>query len=184
MFLGKGIAIDDVRLFDPVQDHVHRADAQHRWVEIEPVKHCCVEMLAQLWVAQHLGMLPPHIFAGSDEEAASAGRRIADGVRRFRFGELDHQSDNVPRRAELPVLPGRRNFAEHVLVDIAFRIAIVHLDFVELLDGLGQQRRRRNTEPRILHVLAEGRSLPAKRAQKRKDVLVDDLEHLARLEDL
>ena len=90
----------------------------------------------------------------------------------------------MARRAELAVLPGGRDLAEHVFVDVALGVAIVHPHRVELLDGFSEQRRRRDPEPRILHVLAESRAFPAERAQERKDMLVDNLEHFARLEKL
>lgn len=180
--LGERIPINDMRTFYPVQHHVHRPDAEHGAVEIEAVEHRLVEMFAQFRVAQHFGMPAPQVLTDGDQETAGASGRIADDVRRLWLRQLDHQRNNVPRRAELPVLPGSRDLAEHVLVDITLGVAIVHPHIVELLHRLSEQRRRRNAEARVLHVLAESRTLPAERAQEREHVLVNDCEHLARLE--
>jgi hypothetical protein len=61
----------------------------------------------------------------------------------------------MPGRAKLAILPGGRNLAEHVLVDIALGVAVIHPDRVKLLDRLCQQRRRLDAQARVLHVLAE-----------------------------
>jgi hypothetical protein len=53
---------------------------------------------------------------------------------------------------------------------------------VELLDRLGEQGRRRDPEPRVLHMLAERRILATQGAQEREDVFVDHPEHIARFE--
>ena len=53
----------------------------------------------------------------------------------------------------------RRAGPEHVLVDVALGVALVHPSIVELLDGLRQQRRRRDAEARIFHVRTEWRAL-------------------------
>jgi hypothetical protein len=45
------------------------------------------------------------------------------GVRR---GQLDHQPDDVARRAELAVLPGAGDLAEHVFVEVALGVAVLH----------------------------------------------------------
>lgn len=127
-------------------------------------------------------MPAPEILASGNQKAAGANSGIADDVCRLWLRQLDHQRNDVPRRAELAVLPGGRDLAEHVLVEITLGVPIVHPDSVELLDRLREQRRRRDTETRVLHVLAESRALPAECAQEREDVLVHHREHLARFE--
>ena len=47
-----------------------------------------------------------------------------------------------------------------------------------------EQRRRRNPEACVFHMLGESGALAAERAQEGKDVLVDDSEHLPRFEQL
>src|SRR5208337_720737 len=119
-------------------------------------------------------MMVAEIFAGRDQEAAGARRWIADDVRWRGLGQLDHQRDDVARGAKLTILAGSGDLAEHVFVDIALGVAIVHPDLVELLDGLGEQRRRRDAKTCILHMLAESRALATERAQKREDMFIDD----------
>ena len=108
----------------------------------KPLNNGLVKMLPQVRVAQHFGMPAPEILASGDKEAAGAGSWIADDVRRRRLGQLDHQRDDMPGRTKLAVLPGGRDLAKHVFVDITLGVAIVHPDSVKLLDRLREQSRR------------------------------------------
>jgi hypothetical protein len=108
----------------------------------------------------------------------STACRIADEIGRLRCGQLHHQPDDVPRRAELPVLPGARDLAEHVLVEVPLGVAVLHRHVVEQVHHLGRQCRRRNGEARILHVMRVSRVVSAERPQKREHVLPDDGVHL------
>jgi hypothetical protein len=62
----------------------------------------------------------------------------------------------VPGRAELPVLPGGGDLAEHVLVQITLGVAIGHVDGVELIDDIGEHARRGHHEKGIFHVMRVG----------------------------
>ena len=119
-------------------------------------------------------MVLAQIFARRDEEARRAAGRIADHVVRLRRGHLDHQLDDVARRAELAVLPGGGDLAEHVFVEVALGVAILHRHLVDHVHHLGQQRRRGDGEARVLHVVRVGGVVAAQRAQEREDVFVDD----------
>ena len=81
--------------------------------------------------SQSLGVVLAQVLAGGHEEAAGAARRIADHVLRRRRGHLDHQPDDVARRAELAVLPGGGDLAEHVLVEVALGVAVLHRHVVD-----------------------------------------------------
>ena len=164
--------------FDAVQQHVHAADAEHRVVEVEAVEHAVVEMLSAGGVPQNLRMPLSEMFTGCDEKSARAARRVANHVRRGRLHHLDHQADDVPGRPELPVLPSRRNLAEHVFVEVALRVPVVHRHVVDHVHDLRQQRRSRNREPSVLHVMGVGRVVAAKGPQEREDVVADHREHL------
>ena len=102
----------------------------------------------------------------------------------MRRGQLDHELDDVARGAELAVLPGAGDLAEHVFVEVALGVAVLHRHLVDHVHDLGEQRRRRDGEARILHVVRVGRAVAAERAQEREDVLADDGEHLRRREVL
>ena len=71
-------------------------------------------------------------------------------------GHLHHEPDDVARRAELAVLPGGGQLAQHVLVDVALGIAVVHGDVVDQVDDLGEQRRRGDGEAGVAHVVRVG----------------------------
>ena len=96
--------------------------------------------------------------AGGDEEARSAAGRIADHILGRGRGHLHHQLDDVARGAELPGLPGGGDLTEHVLVEIAFGIAVGHVDAVELIDHVGQHPGRGHHEKSVLHLVAVGRA--------------------------
>ena len=85
----------------------------------------------------------------------------------------------MPRGAELPVLPGARDLAEHVLVDVALGIATFQRDCVEQVDHLGQERRRGDGEPGVPHVLAIGGTLATEGSEEGEDVVVHHLVHVA-----
>ena len=84
---------------------------------------------------------------------------------------LDHELDDVARRAELAVLPGAGDLAEHVFVEVALGVAILHRHLVEHVHDFGEQRGRGDGEARVLHVMRVGGVVAAERAQEREDVL-------------
>ena len=88
-----------------------------------------------------------------DEEAGGAASRIADDVFWCRCGHVHHQLDDVARSAELAILSGGSNLTEHVLVEVALRVAVGHVDAVELIDHVSQHTGRGHHEDGILHVV-------------------------------
>ncbi len=94
-----------------MQQHVHAADAKHRVVEVEAVEHRVVEVMPKFRVAEDFRVVLTQIFVGRHEETRGSARRVANDVFRLRRGHLDHQPDDVPGRAELPVLPRGRDLA-------------------------------------------------------------------------
>jgi hypothetical protein len=81
------------------------------------------------------------VLAGGNEEAGGAAGGVADDVGGLRRRQLHHQADDVTRRAELAVLPGGRDLAEHVLVEIPFRVAILQRHVVDEVHDLREQPR-------------------------------------------
>ena len=161
-----------------MQRHVHRADAQHRRVEVEAVEQALVEVPPQLVVAEQRGVMLAQIFAGRDQEAAGADGGVADHVLGLRLHQLHHRRDDVAGRAELAVLAGGGDLRQHVLVHVALGVAVAHVELVELVDDLGEQRRPRDLEAGVAHVARVGRAFAVERADEREDMLVDDAEHL------
>ena len=125
VLLRQRVAVADVRVLYAVQQHVHAANAQHGVVEVEAVEQAVVEVLAQLRVVQQLGVALAQVLARRDQEARGTASRVADDVGGLGRGELHHEPDDVARRAELPVLSGGGDHAEHVLVDVALGVAFL-----------------------------------------------------------
>ena len=105
----------------------------------------------------------------------AGSQMVSSGRRRH---QLDHQPDDVARGAELAVLAGGGDLAQHVFVEVALGVAIVHGDLVDQVHNPRQERWRGDGEARVLHVLGVGRAVAARGAKERKDVLVHDGEHL------
>lgn len=54
-----------------------------------------------------------------DEKSTSSCGRIANTIAWARIAHVDHHADDVPRRAELPVLASGIQLAEQILVEVA-----------------------------------------------------------------
>jgi hypothetical protein len=100
---------------------------------------------------------------------------------------IHHQLDDVARRAELAVLPGAGDLAEHVLVQVALGVGVGHVDAVELVDHVGQHARRRHHEDGVLHVVRVGRvalllgaAVAAQRLDEGEHLVLDRGKHLLR----
>ena len=115
------------------------------------------------------------VLVGVDEEAAGAGRRIADAFAGPRVHHLDHHADDVPRRAELAVLAGRVQLAQQVLVQVALHVLILagNLHVVDGLAGFDEQAGLVDLELGVLHLLGEGAALAAQRLDEGKDLFLD-----------
>lgn len=99
------------------------------------------------------------VFRGGDQEARGAAGRVADHILRRRRSHFHHQLDDMARSAELAVLPGSRDLAQHVLVEIALGIGIGHVDAVELVHHVGQHPGDGYHEQGVPHVMGVGRIL-------------------------
>ena len=182
--LGQRVAVADVGVLHAVEEHVHRADAEHGVVEVEAVEQALVEVLLELWVVEEIRIALAQVLAGGDEKARRAAGRVAEDVVRRGRGHLDHEADDVARGAELAVLAGGGDLAEHVFVEVALGVAVLHRHLVEQVHHLGQERRGGDGEAGVLHVVGVGGAVAAQRAQEGEDVLVHDGEHVGRGEIL
>ena len=91
-----------------------------------------------------------------NKEAAGAARRIADHIGGLWLQHVDHQPDDVARRAELAVDAGRRQLAQQVLIEIALGVALGQRQLVDHVDRLHQKARLLDHQLRVLHELGEG----------------------------
>ena len=122
-----------------MQQHVHAADTQHGVVEVVAVERALVEMAARRGVlVDGVAVVLHQVLRRGNEEARRAAGRVADHVLGRRGGHVHHQTDDVTRRAELTVLSGGGNLAEHVLVEVTLGVAVGHIDAVELVNDVGQ----------------------------------------------
>ena len=140
-----------------MQEHVHAADAQHGAVEVVPVEGALVVAPAGgLVPVDGLAVVADQVLGGGDEKTGGAAGRVADAVLRGGRGHLDHEFDDVARGAELAVLAGAGDLAEHVLVEIALGVGVGHVDGVELVHHVGQHPRGRDHEQGVLHMPGVG----------------------------
>jgi hypothetical protein len=123
-------------------------------------------------------MMLAKIFPSGNQKSASAGGWIADHVLGLRLHQLHHHRDDVAGGAELTVLAGRGDLPQHVFVDVALGVAIAHVELVELVDYLDEERRARDLKTRVAHVARIGCAFAVERPQEWEDVLVDDAKHL------
>lgn len=167
-----------------MQQHVHRADPQHRRIEVVAVEGALVVAAAAGFGAVDLvAVVVMQVFGGADEIAGAAAGRVADDVGRRRRGHFHHQLDDVARGTELAVLAGAGDLAQHVFVQVALGVAVGHVDVVELVNHVGQHPGRGHHEQGVLHVVAVGAAALAsladplaERFHERKDLVTHDLE--------
>src|SRR5207237_1088221 len=82
------------------------------------------------------------------------------------------------------VLSGARDLAEHVLVEIAFCVAILHRYVVNHVYDSREQCRSRNGEARSSHLLRVAGYVGVERAEKWENVPANNREHFCRREVL
>ena len=153
--LGQRVLVADFWVLHAVQQHVHAADAQHGIVEVVAVERALAKVAPRRGVlVDGVAVVRHQVLKRCNQEARRAAGRVADHVLGRGGGHVHHQTDDVARRAELAVLSGGGNLAEHVLVEVALGVAVGHVDAVELVDHVGQHTGRRHHEEGILHVVA------------------------------
>ena len=171
MVLGEGVAIPNIGILDAVEQHVHAADAKHRVVEVEPVEHLVVEVRPWFLIPEHLGVVMAQVLASCDQEAGSAAGRVADDIGRGGRDHLHHELDDVARRPELAVLSCGRDLGEHVFIEVALGVAILHRDLGDEIHYFRKKLRRGDRESRVLHVVCVRRTVAPERPQKWENVL-------------
>ena len=140
-----------------MEHHVHAADAEHGGVEVVAVEGSLAEAAAGGGVPEDsVAVVFFEVFRGSHEEARRAAGGVADHVLGDGSGHVRHEADDVPGGAELAVLPRRGNFAQHVLVEVALGVPVVHVDGVELVHHACQHPGGGYEEHGVLHVAAVG----------------------------
>ncbi len=125
-----------------MEHEVHGRDAEHGHIEVKAVEHVRLDVLAvglqevagedpvdfavlTLLLGDALGggVLLQEVVHDGDEEARGAAGRVGDAVGGLGLHEIDHEADDVPRRAELAVDAGGGELAEQVFVEVALGVA-------------------------------------------------------------
>ena len=128
-----------------------------------------------MWRGGLLGRYSPA--ATRKPQVPTAG--IANHVLGLGLYQLHHSRDDVARSAELAVLAGRGDLRQHVLVHITLSVSVAHIELIELVDDLGEQRRPRDLETGICACGVRRREpLPFSAPDEREYALVHDPEHL------
>ena len=173
----EGILVADVGALDAVEHHVHAPDAEHGGIEIKAMKDVLGKALAGGFVGKDLGLVVlAQVFPGGHEEPAGSAGGVADDVGGGGCGHLHHQIDDVAGGAELPVLPGGCDLAQHVLVDVALEVAVVHGELVEPVDDVGEQAGGGHNEEGLLHVRSVEALGPAEVLDEGKDLVAHEVE--------
>ena len=174
----EAVPILDVGIVNPVQHQVHCTDTQHREVGVEAVQHLVLVVVGILLLQQFGLVMLTHILGTLDDKTRTTHSRVTDGVLQGGLHDFNHHADDVSRCTELTVVARSRHLAEHILIDIAHRVTVVHVKMVDTLDNLGEGTGALNQEGRILHETAVGRLLAATQVlDEHKHVLADDAVH-------
>ena len=131
-------------------------------------------------------LLRPHILRRRHQKAPRPTGRITDHLMGTWSHQRHHHLDNVARRAKLPIRPCCCQLREHVLIQIALRIPILHRNLINLSHHIRQQRRIGNQKHRILHMTGIG-TLPSTAPQilnKRKCLIPHNPQHLLRIRQI
>ena len=115
------------------------------------------------------------------QEASTTHRRVADKVGRCRLHHIDNHTNDVARRAKLSVRSRSSHLTEDILIDIAHRITVVHVECIDPIDHLRQCTSIRDKEGSRLHIPTVGTLLTCSDGlDKLKHVLTNHLKHIFR----
>ena len=115
------------------------------------------------------------------QEARTTHRRVADIVGWCWLHHIDNHTDDVARRAELSVSARSSHLTKDILIDIAHRITVVHVEGIDPIDHLRQCASIRDKEGSRLHIPTVGTLLACSDGlDKLKDILTNHLKHVFR----
>ncbi len=138
--LGQRVSVDDVRRFDPVQDHVHDADDVGEGLLFLAVEGAFLKGAVLRGGA--LGVRLPEVVEGFAEEAHRAAGTVINAFAQLRRDDLD---DRALQRARVVILSAVAPGVAHVL-DLGFvkvgEFVLLDLraeaEFVDVVDDLAQ----------------------------------------------
>ena len=161
-----------------MKHQVHRSDTKHREVSVETVKHLVLVVVGILLLQEFLPVVLLNVFRTLHDESGTTHCRVADRVFQGGLHQLHHHADDVSRCAELTVVSRCCHLPENILVGVAHRIAVVHIEVVDTLHYLRQRARTLNEEGGILHETTVGGILALVEVlDEYEHILAHDAEH-------
>ena len=162
-----------------MQEEVHCSDTQHRWVSIVAIDKRRLDMLHRFCRIECPLVMLLDILHCLHQEARTTHRRVADKVVRRRLHHIHNHTDNVTRRTKLSVRSRSSHLTEDILIDIAHRITVVHVEGIDPIDHLRQCTSIRDKEGSRLHIPAVSTLLTCSDGfDKLKDILTNHLKHV------
>ena len=142
-----------------MQHQVHRTDSKHCLVSIKAVEHFVAVMVGLLFFQQFLLMMFLDELSRFHDESSRTHSWVAHSVVQVRLHHINHHSNDMARSTELTVVTACGHLAQHILVHIAHRVAVIHIKTVDPLDNLDQRTSVRNQEVGVIHKAAVSRFL-------------------------
>ena len=158
VLFGNAVLVVDFRVGDGMEHQVHGGDAQHGAVHVKAGEGVPGEVFPLLRGHAVLVMVAD-VLRRPHQEARRAAGGVADGVLRGGPEQLHHHGNDMPGRAELAVLSGGGQLAQHVLVQVALHVLLGKIVLVEVVqpgDDLLQHLGRGNQEHGVAHVAGKG----------------------------
>ena len=163
-----------------MQQHVHRTDTQHSLVGIKTIKHGRIIALAHISIGLDGGAVLVVNLAGSlHDESCTTHRWVANHIINLRLSHRDDHTDDMTRGTELSVLAFLRHASQHILVNIAHRVGIFHIQQVDIIYHRLQHICLWNAEHSILHIATISRTtLFSNALDKHKHIVTHVVQHI------
>jgi hypothetical protein len=124
LFAGQRVVFDDVRVGESVQVHVDQRQAHHVGRDVVAVD-VGGEVLAlvrcELVAGARFAVVLEDVLPGRNQEARRAAGRVENAFVLLRVDDLDHEVDDVARRAELAGVALAAEHREQVFEGVAQR---------------------------------------------------------------
>ena len=82
-----------------------------------------------------------NVFGGFNDEASGTHSGVTNLILEGRLHQLDHHTDDVARSAELAIGTGGSHLAQNVLIYVAHRVPVVHVQGIDAVHHLDQRAR-------------------------------------------
>jgi hypothetical protein len=128
------VVLEDVRVGEAVQVQVHQRQPHHVGrdvVALELARQPAFFVGRQRAGALRVGVGAQDVLPGRDQKTGRAAGRVQHDLALFRVQHLDHEVDDVARRAELPGVALAAQHRQQVLEGVAQALGVVVAEFVD-----------------------------------------------------